>query len=402
MKMAGKSLLSILAVLAMVCLWCTGAAAYDLKAADLNGDSNTDLVYLSGTSDVPGYVYYTLNVDNATAHEWVRVGSQKIAKVVVGDFDDDSKDEIAGIAPNDKLKFAYDNATYGNSTSWIIVGTTKFKKIYAGDFDGDGYDELVGINLSDKVKYCQGNSTDWVADRSDPSTTACSTTVGTGKFKKLYVGDFNNDSTEELVGINASNYVRYNQDNSTAWVADADDPSTTAWVKVGTKKFTKLVIGVYDSTSANDGLIGINSNGVVKYCQGNSTAWVADADDPSTTAWDVKIGTKKFKQISAGNLNNAGEDELVGINMNNYARLCSDNATDWVADSADPSTTNWSTKIGTKKFASIPFAVGDYDGDGNEDIAGLNSNYQVLYIKGNNTLTFDDNSTWTKITKPSE
>jgi len=399
MKMAGKSLLCILAVSAFIGFWFVDAAAYDLKAGDINGDSSTDLVYLSGTSDNPGYVYYSVDIDNP---DWVRVGSQKISKVVVGDFDGDGSDEIAGITPANKLKFAYDNATYGNSTSWITVGTTKFNKIYAGDFDGDTYDELVGVNLNDKVKYCQGNSTDWVSDRDDPSSTACSTTVGTGKFKKLYVGDFDNDGTEELMGINANNYVKLCQDNSTTWVADADDPSTTAWVKVGTKKFNKLTIGVYDSSSSNDGLIGVNSYGRVKYCQGNSTAWVDDADDPSTTAWNVKIGTKKFKHVTAANLDGSGEDELVGINNNGYIKLCSDNATDWVADEDDPSTTNWSTKVGTKRFASIPLVKGDFDGDGYDDIAGLNSYYQVLYIKGNATVDFDDNSTWTKITKPSE
>lgn len=361
-----------------------------LYAAMINSDNRTDLIYL----DRKGRCYYT--VDRTT---WTRIGTATLTGLAIGDFDNDSLEEIAGITAAGYIKFADDNATdLDAGTEWIRVGTSKFTFLLAGDFDGDAVDELVGINRNGYVSYCTDSPAAWLASKDDPSATAWQTQVGTNKLQKLIAGDFNNDGIDELVGINANGYVKYCPDNSTVWRNDQDHPSSTCWqTKIGTNKFKTLLAGNFAGDAGHE-LVGINHNGYAKYCTDTSAQWLADQDDLSSAAWEVKIGTNKFKWLTAGNFDGTGPDELVGINHNGYAKYCSDTSAQWVADEAVPSTANWQTRIGTKTFI-VPLIVGDFNGDGKDDIAGVNKAEHVLYNTDNST-GWNDATAWSRIEKP--
>ena len=164
-------------------------------------------------------------------------------------------------------------------------------------------------------------------------------------------------------------------------------------------KFSALITADVTGNTADE-LVGINYNGYAKYNTDNSAAWVSRQDSPSTTNWKPKIGINKFKYLASGNFDGSGKDELVGVNFNGYAKFNSDNAAAWVSRQDSPSTTNWSTKIGTRKFTT-PLIVADFDGDSEADLAGLNPGYHVLY-NTDNGQGWGDSTTWTKITAPSE
>ena len=119
-----------------------------------------------------------------------------------------------------KLRFVSDDSSgWDENTSWGKISTKTFKKIIGADFDDDGTDELVGLNLYGKVKFTADNSDTW-----DENTTW--TKVSTTKFKSLVSGDFNGDGKKDLAGITTSHHVRYNTETSNNWSV------TTTWTQI--------------------------------------------------------------------------------------------------------------------------------------------------------------------------
>ncbi|MEI6125602.1 MAG: matrixin family metalloprotease [Pseudomonadota bacterium] len=355
-----------------------------LYAARLNNDSSTDLVYLDKT----GYVYYTLDCST-----WTKIGTKRCTRLAIGDFDNDSIDEIVGISPQGFVRFADDSASLDNTTEWIQIGTAVCTQLEAGNFDGSGADELVCIGDDGIVRYCNEAPDDWRAQQNSPSDAAWSTAVGSQQMDKFVTGDFDGNGADELAGITVGTYAKYCTDGPSEWIADSSSPSADNWIRIGKHKFKKLGVGKFKGQT-QDELVGINQTGIALYCPDAASSW--KSGDSKDLAW-VRIGTGiAFKSLTAGDFDNNGEDELVGITAGNYAKICTTRPDDWEAGAQNPSSSNWQ-RIGSKKFIS-PLVSGDFNGDGKDDLAGINEAYNVLYNTGNST-SWNSTTSWSKIIK---
>lgn len=135
-------------------------------------------------------------------------------KLVVGDFDGDSVDDILGIGNNDWVTFfKYKNETFnntycsnnGNTSTWdSLIGYRE--NMWVGDFDGDKTDELLCANPTDNAL---------AVFKLDPSQKIfyrlCETTPNDSweemvLFNNFLVGDFNGDGNEEVLAANFANH----------------------------------------------------------------------------------------------------------------------------------------------------------------------------------------------------
>jgi hypothetical protein len=89
--------------------------------------------------------------------------------ITAGDFNGDGKADIAGIDANNNLKLytgdgtghLTDSGTYmlGSSGSW-----SGFRSLTAGDFNGDSKQDIAGIDTNNNMKLYTGDGTGHLTD----------------------------------------------------------------------------------------------------------------------------------------------------------------------------------------------------------------------------------------------
>ncbi|MGW1520170.1 FG-GAP-like repeat-containing protein, partial [Streptomyces sp. NPDC002287] len=124
-------------------------------------------------------------------------GTDRAARTVGADFDGDGRQDIAGIDANNNLKlYTGDGAGHvtggtdmlGNNGLWA-----GFKAITAGDFNNDGKQDIAGIDANNNLKLYTGDGAGHVTGGTDMLG---NNGLWAG-FKAITAGDFNNDGKQD-------------------------------------------------------------------------------------------------------------------------------------------------------------------------------------------------------------
>ncbi|MFI1063830.1 FG-GAP-like repeat-containing protein [Streptomyces spororaveus] len=181
-------------------------------------------------------------------------------------------------------------------------------------------------------------------------------------------GDFNGDGKQDIAGIDANSNLKLYTGDGAGAVGGGSDMlgSTGLW-----RGFKAITAADFNSDGKQD-IAGIDANYNLKLYTGDGAGHVGGGSDMlgSTGLW------KNFTVITAGDFNRDGKQDIVGIDANYNLKLYVGDGTGAVGGGSDMlgSTGLW------KNFKAITSA--DFNGDGKQDIAGIDANYNLKLYTG--------------------
>ncbi|MBK7934610.1 MAG: VCBS repeat-containing protein [Acidobacteria bacterium] len=284
------------------------------------------------------------------------------ASVAVGDFNGDGIQDLA--AAN------YDTTTVsirlgdgsGGFTSpavpEVTVGTNPFA-VAVGDFNGDGDQDLATANYnSANVSIRLGNGSGGFTSPAVPELT-----VGNGPVS-VAVGDFNGDGIQDLAALNYfSNNVSIRLGNGSGGFTLPAVPQ----VAVGVLPHS-VAIGDFDGDGDQDLAVANAGPSTVSIRLGDGSGGFTLPAVPEITVGNTP------RSVAVGDFNGDGNQDLVTANQgSNNVSIRLGNGSGGFAPPAVPE-----VSVGS---SPILIAVGDFNGDGNQDLAAANSNSANVSIR---------------------
>jgi hypothetical protein len=174
-----------------------GVTFSELLTGDFNGDGRLDI---AGRNSANGEVLVALATANqfVTGASWTTFSTVTTFKdMVVGDFNGDGRDDIAGRSAQGQLLVALSTGTKFNNVVFDTLPTAlrSLSNVKVGDFNGDGRDDLMGIVTT---------TGEVVVSISNGSTSFASSVWGTvplATTREIHVGDFNGDGRDDVFTI---------------------------------------------------------------------------------------------------------------------------------------------------------------------------------------------------------
>ena len=235
-----------------------------------------------------------------------------------------------------------------------------------GDFNGDGAQDLAVANaFSNNVSVLLGNGLGrFTASAGSPFV------VGNDPFS-IAVGDFNGDGVADLVTANAnSNDITVLLGNGLGgFTAAAGSPFS-----VGSAPFS-VVVGDFDGDGIQDlATANLNSSNITVLLGNSSAGFTAAAGSPFTPGFQSLF-------LAVGDFNGDGIPDLVAASVYGYLTVLLGNGTGaFSAGVGGP--------FAGETSQTVSVAVGDFNGDGIQDIATANySRNSVAVLLGGKTPT---------------
>jgi hypothetical protein len=340
-----------------------GGGPKSMAVGDFNGDGRPDLAVVSYDGTL------TVLLGNGTGGFTVATGSPPtvgyaLDSVAVGDFNGDGKLDLA-VANSD-----YDTVTVllGNGAggftaaagSTLTVGLSP-QSLVVGDFNGDGKSDLAVANTNDgTVTVLLGNGSGGFA-----VATGSPFTAGFAP-EAVVVGDFNGDGIQDLAAASVINsYVIVLLGNgSGGFTAAAGSPFTAGMDPAS------LVVGDFNGDGIQDLAAANFGDGTVTVLLGNGAGGFAEAAGSPFAV----VGAPN--PLVMGDFNGDGIEDLATANFdsNTVTVFLGNGAGGFAAATGNPFAVG-----GNPRFVT----VGDFNGDGIEDLATANSgSYNVTVLLG--------------------
>ena len=348
----------------------SGALARAIAVGDFDNDGNQDLA-------VPHLENFTVDVrlgsgtadTFATPTESCRLGGD-LAAVAVGDFDNDGNEDLAMAIEEPTADFVGVCLGSGSASDpFPPDGVSTYgthgagRSVAVGDFNNDGNEDLAVANVGGTVTVRLGNGSASNTFANEAVGSPFSFGVGQGGWS-VAVGDFNNDGNEDLTVAKAgTDTVGVRFGNGTGSNTFASRP-TDALIPVGDSP-RAVAVGDFNNDGNEDLAVANTQDDNVTVLLGNGaltgTFATAAAGSPFP-AGDLP------HSIAVGDFNSDGNEDLAVANFGTSdvtVRLGSGTASGTFATEADGSP--FATGLGP-----VAVTIGDFDEDGNEDLATAN------------------------------
>lgn len=270
-----------------------GADWSELVAGDFNGDGVTDLAGLS-PSDGQWRVLLATPDGFSDPQIWGQWSTNvSFSDIVVGDFNADGRDDVAGRANTGTWVVGLSDGTQFATSGFGAWSTTAgFGNVQTGDFNGDGRADIAGLAANGR----------WVVGLSDSSRFAMSsfgiwsTTAG---FGNILTGDFNGDGRTDIAALSASG----------KWVVGLSDGSRFAFSVFAqwstTAGFGNIRVGDFNGDGRSDiAALAANGTWVVGLSEGDRFALSAFG------MWSTAAG---FDNIVVGDFDGDGNADIAGL-----------------------------------------------------------------------------------------
>jgi hypothetical protein len=253
------------------------------------------------------------------------------------------------------------NALNGVSTSWQVAGT--------GDFNGDGRDDIMWRNVDGRI-------TNWLGTASGGFTDNAANALNgvTIDWQVAGIGDFNGDGRDDILWRNTDGRITDWLGTATGgYTPNAANFSTnvsTGWQVVATGDF---------NGDGRDDIMWRNVDGRITNWLGGSTGNfidnVANAYNGVSLDWHV---------AGVGDFNGDGRDDILW--RNDDGRI-----TDWLSTANGGYAANTASFYTSLATAWQVMSIGDFNGDGRDDILFRNTDGRITDWLGTTTGAFTDN-----------
>jgi Ca2+-binding RTX toxin-like protein len=301
-------------------------------------------------------------------------GVQLTINEVRNDFNGDGRSDILWRNVNGQMSnwlgqanggFVQNNANAAGVVpiAWQIAGT--------GDFNGDGRDDILWRNVD-------GQLSNWLATDNGgytPNDSNAAAFVSTS-WSVVGTGDFNGDGFDDILWRHTdgtlSNWLN-NAYGSGGFIpndANAARFVPTSWTVVGTGDF---------NGDGRDDVLWRNSNGQVSDWLGQANGGFVLNDAVALTQVDTA-----WKVVGTGDFNGDGRDDILWRHTNG-------SLSNWLGQANGGFVNNGAISGTFVPLTWTVVAVGDYNGDGRDDILWRNSNGIVTDWLANANGSFTPN-----------
>ncbi|WP_406050449.1 FG-GAP-like repeat-containing protein [Streptomyces virginiae] len=193
---------------------------------------------------------------------------------------------------------------------------------------------------------------------------------GTDRPARTVAGDFNGDGKQDIAGIDANNNMKLYTGDGAGHVSGGSNMLGDNGLWVG---FKSIAAGDFNGDGKQD-IAGIDANNNMKLYTGDGAGHVSGG---SNMLGDNGLWAG-FKSIAAGDFNADGKQDIAGIDANNNMKLYTGDGAGHVSGGSNMLGDNglW---VGFKSIAA-----GDFNGDGKQDIAGIDANNNMKLYTGDN------------------
>ena len=323
----------------------------DLQPGDALDYDTEHVILFAGWRDKSAGTFYYYAESNPSV----------LTNEYVGDFNNST---IAGWPVGDYVYLRFNNIAA--PTPPVTAPQETAARIAAGDFNGDGKTDIAGIDAYNNLKFYSGDGSGHVGG----GTNMLGSTGLWKGFKEITAGDFNGDGKTDIAGIDANNNLKLYVNDGTGHLTDSGIymlGSTGLWAG-----FKAITAGDFNGDGKTD-IAGIDANNNLKLYTGNGTGHLTDSGTYMLGSTGLWAG---FKAITAGNFTGNGKIDIAGIDANNNLKLYVNDGTGHLSGGSDMlgSTGLWA---GFRGLVS-----GDFNGDGKQDIAGIDANNNMKLYTG--------------------
>jgi len=335
--------------------------------------TGSTLTYTGGSLTLTGGVVGTL-VASAASGGGVQLTIQAAATAndVRNDFNGDGRSDILWRNVDGQMSNWLGQANGGfvaNNANAAAVVPVAWQIAATGDFNGDGRDDILWRNVD-------GQISNWLATASGgytPNNANAAAVVPTA-WHVVGTGDFNGDGRDDILWRHndgtISNWLGTAAGGFTPNDTNAAAPVPTAWHVAGVGDF---------NGDGRDDILWRNDDGQLSNWLGTATGGFtpnnANAAAIVPTAWQV-IGT--------GDFNGDGRDDILW-------RHSDGTLSNWLGTAAGGFTPNDANAAVAVPLAWSVVAVGDYNGDGRDDILWRHTDGTLSNWLGNANGSFTPN-----------
>jgi len=341
----------------------TAAKSAPLVVGDFDDSGKTDLA-LFGPSDG---VWWMLDSDGGsfTPESWADFSTTSgwLARMA-GDFNGDGKDDIAQYHPSNGTWWISKSTGSSFSTRiWADFSTASgWTERMVGDFNGDGKDDI--------AQYHPSNGTWWISKSTGSSFSTglwADFSTATG-WQARMVGDFNGDGKDDI--------AQYHPSNGTWWISRSTGTGfvTSLWADFSTASgWTERMVGDFNGDGKDD---------IAQYHPSNGTWWISRSTGTGfvTSLWADFSTVSGWEARMVGDFNGDGKDDI--------AQYHTSNGTWWISRSTGSAFTTrlWADFSTTTGWTNRH--VGDFNGDGKDDIVQSHSSNGTWWVTLSNGSSF--------------
>ncbi len=346
--------------------------ARSVRAADLDGDGDLDLIAIASVSDQLKWYENTAGDGSAWTGHSISTSADGASSVGAGDLDGDGDLDIYCASGAGDSVHWWENdgspADGGWSVHGVYGGVHGAAWVDAGDMDGDGDLDLVGAAITDRAVM-------WWENDGTPAdgiwTEYPIIEVWDGAWSTRAV-DMDRDGDLDILGSAIL-------EDMIAWWENDGTPSDGGWIpRVVDNSFT----GAHGAVSGD--LDGDGDMDIVGAAMtANSISWWESDGSPADGGWTLHGIDTSFAQaydVALGDVDGDGDLDVLGAAQG-------DDEIAWWENDGTPGNGGWIKHVASTAFdGAVSVASADLDGDGDLDILGTAHEADVLAWWENETI----------------
>jgi len=350
--------------------------AYDVFAADMDGDGDMDILSASRVDDTIAWY----ENDGASDPSWtasdIATDAENATSVFAADMDNDGDMDIVSASTNDDTIAWYENDG-ASDPSWtasdIATDADYAESVFAADMDNDGDMDIVSASAYDDTIAWYEND-----GNANPSWTTREIATSADYATSVFAADMDNDGDMDIVSASWN-------DDTIAWYENTAtfsfDPT---WSASDIDTNADGAFSVFAADMDNDGDMDI----VSASADDSTIAWYENdgASNPSWSPEDIDTNADGAQSVFVADMDDDGDMDIVSASEG-------DDTIAWYENDGDEEDPSWSAvDIDTNADGACYVFVADMDNDGDLDIVSASAEDDTIAWYENNN---GDGSSWT-------